>query len=101
MQDTSGPDGLPPGLRWLKGLVMVLTVTLILGVITIVGLLVTRMPRPAPPPDFPANLALPEGARPEAITRGAGWIGIVSTDGRLFIFNEGGALRQEIAILPR
>lgn len=102
MQDTSGPGDLPPGLRWLKGLVTVLTVTLILGVITIVGLLVTRLPRPAAaPPDFPASLALPDGAQPEAITRGPGWIGVVSTDGRIFIFDADGTPRQEIAIQPR
>ncbi len=101
MQDTSGPGDLPPGLRWLKGLVTVLTVTLILGVITIVGLLVTRLPRPAAAPDFPASLALPEGAQPEAITRGPGWIGVVTADGRIFIFEEDGTPRQEIAIRPR
>lgn len=78
----------------------VLTVTLIVGVITIVGLLVTRLPGTAPQLAFPEALDLPDGAVPQAITRGAGWIGVVTEDGRLLIFTPEGALRQEIAITP-
>lgn len=99
MDDTSDKLELPPSLRWLKWLVTALTVTLILGVITIVGLLVTRLPLGVTPvADFPVSLALPAGAKPEAITRGPGWIGVVTTDGRMFVFAPDGALRQEITI---
>ena len=44
------------------------------------------------------TLALPDGAVPEAITRGKGWTGVVTTDGRIFIFDPAGALTKEILI---
>jgi len=99
MNDTPGSEGLPPSLRFLKALVIVLTLTMIGGVITVVGLLVTRMPDGnAPAPILPDTLALPDGARPLAITQGRGWIGVVTQDDRLLIFDSTGALVQEIAI---
>lgn len=88
---------LPPSLRLLKWLVMGLTLTMIFGVITVVWLLVTRMPDYSAA-HFPEKLALPEGTKAEAITRGRGWTGVVTTDGRLLIFGTDGALRQEIAV---
>lgn len=100
MDDTSDKLELPPSLRWLKWLVTGLTLTLILGVIAIVALLVTRLPAPTTTEAaaFPDSLALPEGASPEAITRGKGWIGVVTTDGRMLIFDQTGALTKEIQI---
>ena len=60
MQDTPNalPD-LPPSLRLLKGLVMVLMVTMIVGVITVVWLLVTRMPDGNAAPVPPAKASRP------------------------------------------
>lgn len=57
---------------------MVLTLTLIGGVIAIVALLVTRLPAAldAAPPALPAAIALPTGASPQAVTFGRGWIGV-------------------------
>lgn len=75
-------------------------ITMIVGVITVVGLLVTRMPDGNAPIALPASLALPQGARPLAITQGPGWIGVVTQDSRLLIFRQDGSLRQEIAIAP-
>ncbi|MFZ0097934.1 MAG: DUF6476 family protein [Gemmobacter sp.] len=100
MDDTSEKLELPPSLRWLKWLVTGLTLTLILGVIAIVALLVTRLPIPANQDTvaFPDTLALPDGAVPEAITKGKGWTGVVTTDGRMFIFDAAGALTKEILI---
>lgn len=94
------PPQLPPGLRFLKALVIVLMITMIVGVITVVGLLVTRMPDANAFPDFPASLAMPAGAVPEAITHGPGWTGVVTTDGRFLIFGPDGSLRQEITVAP-
>lgn len=99
MAETPEQTELPPGLRWLKWLVTTLMVTLILGVITIVGLLVTRLPGASPAaPALPASLALPAGTAAQAITQGRGWIGVVTTDNRLFVFTPEGQLLQEIAI---
>lgn len=101
MDDTSEQLELPPSLRWLKWLVTALTLTLILGVITIVGLLVTRLPLPGAamaPPTLPASLALPEGTQPYAITHGTGWVAVVTTDDRILIFDTAGTLTQEVQI---
>jgi len=99
MSDT--PDaskGLPPSLRLLKGLVIVLMLSMIGGVIAVVWLLVTRLPEAAAPPALPDHIALPAGAKPEAVTMARDWIGVATTDGRLFVFNRDGSLRQEIDI---
>ena len=97
--DPSGlPQPLPPTLRLLKWLVIVLTVTMIGGVITVVGLLVTRMPMLAAAPALPATLSLPKGAVAAAVTMGGDWIAVVTTDNRILIFNRAGKLRQEIAV---
>ena len=56
MDDIPLPEPeLPPSLRFLKRLVTVLTITMILGVITVVGLLVTRLTAVAPVASLPAN----------------------------------------------
>ena len=101
MDDTSEQLELPPSLRWLKWLVTALTLTLILGVITIVGLLVTRLPLPGAamaPPTLPAHLALPEGTTPYAFTQGTGWVAVVTTENRILIFDTAGTLTQEVQI---
>ena len=97
------PDtALPPSLRLLKWLVVLLTLTMIGGVISVVGLLVTRMPQTfaAQTPALPAGLQLPEGARPAAVTFGTGWTVIVTDDDRILIYGTGGTLRQELRIEP-
>ena len=68
---------------------------MIVGVITVVGLLVTRMPGPIAGPVLPDNLALPKGAKAAAITMGTGWIAVVTTDDRILIFDSAGNFRQE------
>jgi hypothetical protein len=96
--DEMSPDGLPPGLRFLKALVIALAVTMILGVITIVALLVTRLNAPPPLPD---RITLPEGVKAEAVTVGREWYGVVTTDDRILIFDRlTGALRQTVSIAP-
>lgn len=69
-----------PRLRQLRWLVTALTVTLILGVITIVGLLVIRLSRITPPPPLPSVVDLPAGETATAMTQGSDWIAIVTTD---------------------
>lgn len=91
---------LPPGLRFLKFLVTTLMITMIVGVITVVWLLVTRMPDGNALPALPDDLALPTGAVPLSITQGPGWIGVVTQDSRFLIFRPDGSLRQEITVTP-
>ncbi len=88
---------LPPGLRFLKWLVITLMIVMIAGVITIVALLVTRL-RPAPSP-LPAAISLPADAFPTAVTAGPGWYAVVTSDGRILIFDAAtGALRQTVRV---
>lgn len=72
------------------------------GVITVVGLLVTRMPQAfsAPAPSLPDGFTLPAGVEAEAVTFGTGWIAVVTTDDRILIFGRDGRLRQDVAITP-
>lgn len=92
--------GTPPELRFLKVLVTALAGTMIIGLITIVGLLVTRLPDTlTPAPSVPAGLTLPEGTEAEAVTFGQGWIAVVTTADEILILDaETGALRQRVAI---
>ncbi len=90
---------MPPSLRFLKGLVITLMITMIVGVITVVALLVTRMPNGnAAVPRVPADLALPAGVKAVAVTFGAGWTVVVTTDDRILVFDAKGGLIQDVAI---
>jgi hypothetical protein len=91
---------LPPSLRFLKWLVIALTLTMIGGVIAVVAVLVTRIPQMANPlPVLPETITLPEGATAQAVTFGKGWIGVVVTgpEGeRFLVYSPGGTLRQTV-----
>lgn len=98
---SDAPDAaLPPSLRLLKWLVVILTLTMIGGVITVVGLLVTRMPATfaTSAPTLPETVALPEGKTAAAVTFGQGWIAVVTTDDHILIFGADGRLRQDVAL---
>jgi Family of unknown function (DUF6476) len=75
---------------------------MIVGVITVVAVLVTRMPQAfsAPAPSLPEGFNLPEGSEAQAVTFGTGWIAVVTTDDRILIFGRDGQLRQDVAIQP-
>lgn len=100
MKDTPELEDLPPSLKLLKWLVIGLTAVMIIGVITMVAVFVTRMPKAASPPVIPAQLQLPEGSTAEAVTMGRDFIAIVTQDQRVLIFRTDGSLRQEIALTP-
>ena len=71
--------------------------TMIGGVITIVSLLVTRMPDDGAPA-LPENVTLPDGAQPQAVTIGTDFILIVTQDNRVLIFARDGSFRQELLL---
>ena len=85
-------------MRWLKWLVMTLTLSLIGGVLTVVWLLVTRLPMPGAHPSVPPALQMPAGATAAAVTMGTGWVAVVTTDNRILVFGSDGRLWQEIAV---
>lgn len=98
----AGVEAAAGNLRFLRILVTVLAGTMIAGLLTIIALIVIRFPAAMEPrPVLPDTIALPEGARAEAVTMGRGWIGVVTDDGHFLIFDAGtGALRQTVAIAP-
>ena len=99
MTDTPIEQKLPPSLRLLKILVIALMITMIGGVITVVWLLVTRMPHSvSAPPRLPDDLVLPTGTTASAVTFGQGWFAVVTTDQRILIYAADGTLRQDIAL---
>ena len=98
MPGTLDEQALPPSLRFLKRLVTILMITMIAGVITVVVLLVTRLPHLGSAPAVPPQLALPAGTEAAAVTMGTGWIGVVTKDDRILIFGADGKLWQEVAV---
>ncbi len=91
---------LPPSVALLKWLVIILTASLIGGVLTVVWLLVTRLPLPGAHPTLPPALQMPAGALAAAVTMGSGWVAVVTTDNRILIFGADGHFWQEVAIKP-
>ncbi|PPB79822.1 hypothetical protein LV82_02614 [Albidovulum inexpectatum] len=73
---------------------------MIVGLITLIALLVTRLPGTAPPaPVLPARITLPDGERARAATFGNGWIAVVTENDEILILDaRTGELRQRIRI---
>ena len=87
-------------LTFLRRLVTVLTAVMIGGIVLIVALLAIRLNTP-PAPAFPDELALPEGTVPTAVTRGDGFIAVVTEDSRILILDPTGSrVTQDITIRP-
>ncbi|RVV99587.1 hypothetical protein EKE94_02585 [Mesobaculum littorinae] len=98
MDDTS--PGVDRHLTWLRWLVTALTGTMVLGLLVLIYLFVTRFPDPDAIP-LPEQIALPDGARATAFTRGRDWFAVVTQEDEILILNAGdGSLRQRIAITP-
>jgi len=95
------PEGLPPSLRFLKALVILLTLSMIVGVITIVWVIVTRMPQAMQrPPALPDAITLPDGTRATAFTQGSDWYAVVTDNDQILVFDRAtGALRQTVTLL--
>lgn len=100
MDTAPAPEGLPPSLRFLKALVILLTITMIVGVIVVVALIVIRFPQvSAKGPALPSEITLPAGVTATAVTFGKGWYAVVTADDQILIYDsQTGALRQTIAI---
>ncbi|KAJ55278.1 hypothetical protein ACMU_11295 [Actibacterium mucosum KCTC 23349] len=89
---------LPPNLRFLRGLVTVLTAVMIGGLILLLTLIVIRF-RASDDFALPDAITLPEGATVQALTKGEGWWAVVTGDNRILIYSaRTGALIQEVAV---
>ena len=70
---------------------------MICGVVVVIGLLVTRLSTRGPA--LPETIALPDGAKAQAITMGDGWIGVVTGDNRFLVYDSlSGQLRTTLKI---
>jgi len=89
----------PTNLKFLRRLVTVLTGTMIVGVVVIIGLLVMRINAKPAAPALPESITLPDGTTASAYTVGNGWYAVVTTDDKILIFDrENGEVRQTIEI---
>ena len=88
MKDSSASGQIPADLKWLKALVITLTVTMIAGFIVIVALFVVRfrdIGTSDVPFDLPSTIELPNGEKIRAFTRGTDWFAIVTDDDAILI----------------
>lgn len=88
----------PLNLRALRILVTVLTVTMIVGLITVVTVFVTRF-ESGTPVALPDQVSLPEGETARAVTFGPDWYGVVTQSDLILIYDRtSGELRQTVTI---
>ena len=93
------PPDLPPDLRFIKRLVVVLTSVMIVGLIVLIGLLVTRLGMAPAPLSLPDQITLPEGAQAEAVTLASRWVVVMTRADEILLFDRAsGALRHRIEI---
>ena len=87
---------LPPGLRFLRQLVTVLTVIMIVGVVLIAALLVIRLNQPALA--IPDQITLPAGTVAISYTQTHNWFAVVTDENKILIFDLNGQLTQEVDV---
>ena len=87
---------LPPGLRFLRQLVTVLTVVMIVGVVLIAALLVIRLNHPALA--IPDQITLPAGTIALSYTQTQDWFAVVTDENKILIFDLNGQLTQEVDV---
>jgi len=89
---------LPPGLRFLRQLVTILTIAMIVGVVLIAALLVIRLNQPALA--LPDQITLPSGTAAVSYTQTHDWFAVVTDQNKILIFDLNGQLTQEVIIKP-
>lgn len=99
MDDTPATEDRDPlNLRVLRILVTVLTVTMIVGLITVVAVFVTRF-ESGSPVALPDQVTLPEGETARAVTFGPDWYAVVTANDLILIYDRAsGDLRQTVTI---
>ena len=87
---------LPPGLRFLRQLVTVLTVVMIVGVVLIAALLVIRLNQPALA--IPDQVTLPAGTVAISYTQTHDWFSVVTDENKILIFDLNGQLTRKVDV---
>lgn len=94
------PQPVPPEVRFVKRLVVVLTSVMIIGIAVITGLLALRLSAPPAPLALPDTLALPDGVVPQAVTLARDWVLVLDDTGsEVLLFDRAsGALRHRVPL---
>jgi len=93
----------PANLRFLRILVTILTASMIAGLVTIIVLIVIRVPNVVrtieDPVPLPATLTLPDGKEAETFTMGRDFYAVITTSREILIFDRAtNELRQTLQI---
>ncbi|SEW11409.1 hypothetical protein SAMN05444851_1495 [Aliiroseovarius sediminilitoris] len=88
--------------RYLKRLVTALTLTTIVGLVVLVGVVVMRFsqtnPKPSSLPVMPDQITLPEGITADAVTFGPDWYAVVAGNDILIFDRDSGNLIKRIPV---
>ena len=98
-KDDQPPNGniqLPQNLRFLQRLVTLLTVSMIVGILTIAALLAFKLR--SENINFPQTLTLPDGTKPIAFTQTKDWYSIISETNEILIYKNDGTLIKSITV---
>ena len=98
-KDDQPPNGdfqLPRNLRFLQRLVTLLTVSMIVGILTIAALLAFKLR--SKNINFPQTLTLPDGTKPMAFTQTKDWYSIITEANEILIYKNDGTLIRSITV---
>ena len=87
---------LPRNLRFLQRLVTLLTVSMIVGILTIAALLVFKLR--SENINFPQTITLPDGTKPIAFTQTKDWYSIITEANEILIYKNDGTLIRSITV---
>ena len=87
---------LPRNLRFLQRLVTLLTVSMIVGILTIAALRAFKLR--SENINFPQTLTLPDGTKPIAFTQTKDWYSIISETNEILIYKNDGTLIKSITV---
>ena len=87
---------LPQNLRFLQRLVTLLTVSMIVGILTIAALLAFKLR--SENINFPQTLTLPDGTKPIAFTQTKDWYSVITEANEILIYKNDGTLIRSITV---
>ena len=87
---------LPRNLRSLQRLVTLLTVSMIVGILTIAALLAFKLR--SENINFPQTLTLPDGTKPIAFTQTKDWYSVITDANEILIYKNDGTLIKSITV---
>ena len=87
---------LPRNLRFLQRLVTLLTLSMIIGILTIAALLAFKLR--SENINFPQTLTLPDGTKPIAFTQTKDWYSIITEANEILIYKNDGTLIRSITV---